>query len=315
MTAMSAQGRFWAVALGAGALSGAMYCAVTFRPFAGMPLFYIAQLPLFAAGLSHGAAASAVAGLAATALVAMRSFELALFVAGGFLLPAAVLTRQALLSRRSADGTLEWYPPGLLTGWLVGLGLAGLAVAGLMLAGSHGGVESYARQVAAWSADMLAQIVQQPMSAAERARAVDNMSAQLVGLCIALLMVVTAANGVLAQGIMMRFGLNRRPAPDMAALDLSPYVPALLAGALLLGWLLPGDLGYLARNAVPVILVGGLLGGLAVAHAAVRRSEGKRWMLVVVYLVAGMGLPMFVLVSLGLAEPFLNLKRRMLRAA
>jgi hypothetical protein len=311
---MSAQSRFWAFALGAGVLSGAMYCAMTIRPQAGLPLLYVAHFPLFVAGLAMGATATAIAGAAATLMVALRSIDLALFLVAVFFVPTVVLVRQALLSRQAADGTIEWYPPGLLTGWLVALGLAGLALAGLILA-IQGGIEAYARVVAGWSADFIAHIVREPMAPDERMKAIDNMSAQLLGLAVAMLMFVTAVNGVLAQGLLMRFGLNRRPAPDMASLDLPPVLPVLLVGFVLLGWLLPGDLGYLARNALPVILFGGLLGGLAVAHAAVRRIEGKRWMLVVIYLVAGMGLPMFVLVSLGLAEPFLKLKRRMLRNA
>jgi hypothetical protein len=311
---MSDQARYWALALGAGVLSGTLYWMMAARVPAGLLLLYFAHFPLFVAGLALGATASAIAGAAATLIVAVRSLELALFLVAVFFVPTVVLVRQALLSRRAADGSIEWYPPGLLTGWLVALGLAGLALAGLVLA-MKGGIEAYARLAAGWSADFLAEIARQPMAAADRATAVENMSAQLLGLCVALMMVVTTLNGVLAQGLLMRLGWNRRPAPDMASLDLPAAVPALLAVFLVLGWLLPGDLGYLARNAVPVILVGGLIGGLAIAHAAVRRIEGKRWMLVVVYLVAGMGLPMFVLISLGLAEPFLNLKRRMARAA
>jgi hypothetical protein len=102
----------------------------------------------------------------------------------------------------------------------------------------------------------------------------------------------------------------------MAGLDLPRTVPALLGACVLGSWLLPGDLGYLARNAAPVILVGALLAGLAVAHAAVRRIEGRSWLLVLIYMIAAfMVLPMFLLAAIGLAEPFLNLKRRMARAA
>ena len=312
---MSPATRFWTLALGAGALSGAIYLAVTYRPLATMPLLYFAQFPLFVAGLASGATASVVAAAAAGALLMTREIGIAVFFGAVFIVQVPILVRQALLSRGNPDGTSEWYPPGLLTGWLIAFGLALLVVGGVAM-GTQGGVEAYARQTAAWTVDVLGQMIQQAPTPDERARAIDRMSAHLLGAAVAVIMIVTVINGALAQGMLTRFGWNRRPALDMARLDLPPHVPALAVGCLVAGMLLPGDLGYTVRNALPVLLVGGLLAGLAVAHAAVRRLNGRSWMLAMVYaMVIFMGLPMFLLMAIGMAEPFLKLKRRMLRAA
>ncbi|MCC6471936.1 MAG: DUF2232 domain-containing protein [Alphaproteobacteria bacterium] len=314
---MSPAFRFWALALGAGLLSGAFYLAVAYRPFASMPLLYFAQFPLFVAGLAGGATASLVAGIAAGSLVMTHEFGIALSLLFGavFIVPVPILVRQALLARTGSLGGVEWYPPGLLTGWLVGIGLALLGL-GSVVIGLQGGIEAYARQSAGFTVDLLGQMIQQPPSPGERARAVDRLSAHLLGAAVAVVMVVTVINATLAQGLLMRFGWNRRPAPDMAALDLPPHVPLLALGCLAAGMLLPGDLGYVLRNALPVLLAGGLLAGLAVAHAAMRRLNGRSWMLALLYMVAiFMGLPMFLLMAIGMAEPFLKLKRRMLAAA
>ncbi|MCC7046658.1 MAG: DUF2232 domain-containing protein [Alphaproteobacteria bacterium] len=314
---MSPALRFWVLALGAGLISGAFYLAVAYRPFASMPLLYFAQFPLFAAGLAAGATASLVAGIAAGSLVLTHEFGYALasFFGVVFIAPVPILVRQAMLARTGPQGAVEWYPPGLLTGWLVAIGLALLGLASVVI-GLQGGIEAFARQSAGITVDLLGQMIQEAPSPDERARAIDRMSTHLLGAAVAVAMIVTVLNGVLAQGLLMRFGWSRRPAPDMAALDLPPHVTVLALCCLVAGMLLPGDVGYVLRNALPVLLVGGFLAGLAVAHAAVRRLNGRSWMLVLIYVVAiFMGLPMFLLMAIGMAEPFLKLKRRMLAAA
>jgi len=310
---MSPAHRFWTVALGAGAISAAMYLIAAQSPFGGGLLLYFAQLPLFVAGLTFGAAASAVAGAAAAgALMYQHDYLVALVFAVMFIIPVPVLVRQALLSRQGPDGQVEWYPPGLLAGWLLAIGVGMLLAAGAWLA-AHGSVEEAAVQVASKMMDLLAQITQQPAPTPEaKMRGAENLGGILLGTMAATLLVITVINGALAQSLAKRFGWNRRPSPDMAALDLPWHVPALFTAALVLGSMLPGDLGFMVRNLVPIMLLGGVLSGLAVVHAAVRRLEGKAWMLAIVYAICGfMVLPMFLLAAIGLAEPFVKLRRRM----
>lgn len=313
---MPTANRFWTAALGAGAISAAMYLVAAQSPFGGGILLYFAQLPLFVAGLTFGAAASAVAGAAAAgALMIQHDALVAVVFAAMFIVPVPVLVRQALLSRQNAEGQVEWYPPGLLTGWLLAIGVGMLLMAGAWLA-MHGSVEQAAVQIATRMMDVIAQLTQQPGPTAEaRLRGAENLGGVLLGTMSATLLIITVVNGALAQGLAKRFGWNRRPSPEMAALDLPWHVPAAFVGALLLGAILPGDLGFMVRNLMPIMLLGGILSGLAVVHAAVRRLEGKSWMLAIVYAICGfMVLPMFLLAALGLAEPFLKLRRRMIAA-
>jgi hypothetical protein len=63
---------------------------------------------------------------------------------------------------------------------------------------------------------------------------------------------------------------------------------------------------------VPAVLVGGVLSGLAVVHAAVRKLAARTWMLIAVYLAAALLVwPIFLLAAVGMAEPFVNLRRRL----
>src|SRR5271169_4360576 len=129
--------------VGTGALLGSVGAALYLAVLTGSPgsliLVYLAQLPLFAAGLWLGVAAAAAAALTASVvLLAVGGIIAAALFAGLYAVPVVVLVRQALLARNGPEGAVEWYPPGLLTAWLTGLGLAALAVAVLLLGGASG---------------------------------------------------------------------------------------------------------------------------------------------------------------------------------
>ena len=133
-------GRF-AVA-GVAMLCGALGASPYLAPLDGTPgsliLVYLAQLPLFMCGLWGGVAVAALAGLAASLLLLIASnLTAAIMFAGLNVVPVILLVHQALLARTGADGAIEWYPPGLLTAWLTGLGLTSIIVTLLLLGGPH----------------------------------------------------------------------------------------------------------------------------------------------------------------------------------
>src|SRR5581483_10513795 len=96
-----------AVSVGCGAAAAALYLAVMLGSPGGLILVYLTQLALLAA--SDAIAAALFAGLN--------------------VVPVVILVRQALLARRQDDGTLQWYPPGLLAAWLTGMAMAGINAA------------------------------------------------------------------------------------------------------------------------------------------------------------------------------------------
>jgi hypothetical protein len=313
---MSPKARFWTVALGAGALSAVLYLTLTIGSLGAMVFAYVAQLPLFLVGLSLGAGASAIAaGVTAIVMLANGGPAFSAVFSAMFLLPVVVLVRQALLSRTAGDGSTEWYPPGLLAGWLTGIGAGLLAVIAVLME-FYGGLEGQARAIAGQFYDIIVAGAGAKGSAVDRAGAVERMAAFMPGTAVASLLCMTVVNGSLAQGVLQRFGWNSRPLADIAQLDLPMQVVWGFGLALVAGMLLPGDFGYLARNMAAVILVGGLLAGLGVAHAAVRKLGGKPWMLVLLYTMSlVLFWPLLVLAVVGLLEPFVGLKRRLVRQA
>ena len=144
-----------AVAVACGSVGACLYLAVMLGTPSGLVFVYLTQLPLFIAGLWLGTGAAALAGLTG-ALVLLAASDLlgaAVFAAVNAV-PVALLVRQALLARRDSDGTVVWYPLGLLTAWLTAFALAGIAAALLLLGGPEG-LQSTLRGVVAEVLDRL----------------------------------------------------------------------------------------------------------------------------------------------------------------
>jgi Predicted membrane protein (DUF2232) len=270
-----------------------------------MILVYLAPLPLFIAGLWLGASASALAGLAASLLLAATSNLVAVAVfAGVNALPAVLLVRQSLLARAARDGAIEWYPPGLLTAWLTGFGLAAIAAAFVLLGGPQD-IQTTLRTV-------LAPVLGPPsdQSMPGQDEVIDVVAFILPGIIATSWIVMTATNGSLAQGLLARFSANWRPSPDLATLSLPTWIPLLLAvaaAALALG----GTARFLAVNVMIVLAVPFCLAGLAVLHTVARRFARPAIPLVTFYVLAGVfGWPLLLLAVLGLLDSPLGLRRR-----
>jgi len=295
--------------LGAGALLGALGAALYLALLTGSPgaliLVYLAQLPLFAAGLWLGVASAAAAGITAcvAVLVAGGSVVSALFAAL-YAAPVVLLVRQALLARNGPDGVLEWYPPGLLAAWLTALGLA-LAAGATVFLGGPSGIESALRDVLTPAVDRLA-----TESGTSLEPLVSLAALMAPGAIAASWMVMTASNAALAQGVLARFGAAWRPSPDLAALSLPIWPSALLAGAAA-ATAFGGTARFLGVNVLIVLWVPFCLAGLAVLHAVVRRLPRPHIPLAAFYVVAGLfGWPLLVVTLVGVLDAPLGLRRR-----
>src|SRR5579864_2369878 len=169
-----------AIAIACGSVGACLYLAATLGTPGGLVLVYMTQLPLFLAGLWLGTAAAALAGLTA-ALVLLAASDIlgtAIFAAVNAL-PVVLLVRQALQARSDSDGTVVWYPPGLLTAWLAALALAGIATALLLLGGPEG-LQSTLRNVVAEVIDRLSR---HPV--AERDQAAELLAMVIPGIIAA----------------------------------------------------------------------------------------------------------------------------------
>jgi hypothetical protein len=296
---------FAGVSLVCGLLAAGPYLLVLIGSTGSIILVYLAQLPLFAAGLWLGTGASASAGLvAALILAAAGSLPAAALFAALNVVPVLLLVRQSLLARRGPGNAVEWYPPGLMTAWLTGFGLVAAAVTLVFLGGPQG-AQAALREVLAPALDRhLGEITP------ELDELLAFVAFVLPGIIATSWMVMTATNGCLAQGLLARFGASWRPAPDLAALGLPVWIPVLLAfaaGATLLG----GTARFIGVNVMIVLAVPFCLAGLAVLHTVARRFPRPAVTLLAFYLLAGfLGWPLLLIALLGLLDSPLGLRRR-----
>jgi hypothetical protein len=297
-----------AVAAACGAAAGCLYLAILFGTPSALLLAYMTQLPLFLAGLWLGAGAAALAGITGTLLLfvgndldALGAAIFAAINAG----PVILLVRQALLARPRRDGTLAWYPPGLLAAWLAALALGGFAAV-LLLFGGPQGVQSALRDLLV---EVLDRVARRPI--ANRDQFVEGLAMVIPGIVAASWMIMAIVNGTLAQGVLARFGANWRPSPDLAGLGLPKWLPAALglaAAAIVFGdgW------RFVGINAMIALSVPFCLAGLAVLHAAARRLSHPVMALVAFYTVAALfGWPFVAIAVLGLLESWLGLRYRL----
>ncbi len=270
-----------------------------------MILVYLTPLPLFVAGLWLGASASALAGLAASLLLAATGNLVAAAVfAGVNAIPVVLLVRQSLLARPVPGGAVEWYPPGLLTAWLTGLGLAAIAAVFILL----GGPEDTRTVLRAVLAPVLDPSSDQNMP--EHDEVIGFVAFILPGIIASSWIVMTLTNGSLAQGLLARFGANWRPSPDVAALSLPIWIPLLLAVAAGAS-AVDGTARFVGVNVMIVLAVPFCLAGLAVLHTVARRFARPAIPLVTFYVLAGVfGWPLLLVAVLGLLDSPLGLRRR-----
>jgi hypothetical protein len=293
--------------VGITALCGAFAAGLSLAVATGSPnsliLVYLSQLPLFVGGLWLGAGVALAAGLTASImLLAASNITAALMFAAVNVLPVILLVRQALLARTATAGAIEWYPPGLLAAWLTGLGLTAIAAAFLLFGGSDS-LQSAIREMLT---PTLGRFID------ERAPGGDEF-VQLVamitpGLVASSWMAMTLINGILAQGLLARFGASWRPSPALATLSLPRWflvLPVLAAATTALG----GTMRFFGINMMIALTVPFCLAGLAVLHTVAYRFSRPAILLVSFYVLAGaLGWPLLLITVLGLIDASLRLR-------
>lgn len=296
------------VALGGGLVSAIFYLSVVTGTPGAILLAYLSPLPLFLAGLSaHWKGAAIACAAAAAAVAAGTSFAAAGMFIGLVVIPTMIVVRQGLLSRPGArPGMAEWYPPGMLLGWLTGYGLAALCLAAVFLASAGTGLEASASRFLNETVGRIADAPNDPRVQAM----LDALARFLPGMMVGVWLVVTAANAALAQGLLVRFGWNLRPSPPFGTLELPRWMTVALVVSLLAS-LISGQIGTFGQNALIVTAVPFLFLGLAVIHTLLQRVAARGFMLAVLYLTLVLfGWPALFVVGLGIIEQWVELRRR-----
>lgn len=310
----------------AGAASAVLVMAAATGPL-GFLLGYLAPLPLFFAGLTHGVPAVAMAGAIGAGISALDGM-----LAGGvylatFAAPVALVVRQALLARPATEasggaeisGDLEWYPPGRLLVWLTGWALGLFALALLVTADVEGGLTGALEPLLT---QFLTALPPEALGAQGERLAAEGLDMAAVAHRLALMMpavfgvswlVMMTVNGTLAQGLAGMVKQNRRPGPQYRTLTLPRFLVISLAAASVAGAVLPDQAGFVALTVAAILVVPYFLQGLAVVHVLAAKAAASGLILAAFYaalVVAGALVGGLVLI-LGLIEEWAGFRRRL----
>jgi Predicted membrane protein (DUF2232) len=296
------------LAVGAGLTAAILFAAWLSGSLWAFALTYFAPLPLFAAGLSLGVGAAAVAAASATiAVFAAGGFALGIFFALANAVPALFMARQALLHRNGTDGRIEWYPPGLLVMWLAGIATVAFALLILASLGTDGGFEGHIRASLAETLKALAP-PDAPPGSSEGVAAF--LARYMPGLLAVTWIQMMAINGAFAQALVVLAKQNRRPSPHMADIELPAWLP-LGAAIVAAGAFMPGFAGFVGANLLLIVLATFIFAGLAVIHAFAGTWNNSRLWLTLVYMFTFVFTWPAVLVALlGVADTSIGLRRR-----
>lgn len=296
-----------AIAAGLGLLAALLYLSILSGAPGTIILAYLTQLPLFLAGLSLGVKASVIAGVVGgVASLVGNDFRSALFFLIVDALPVAILVSQALRWRADESGRIWWYPPGRLVLCLLGLGVAAVLAGTVFLAGVASTPDAGARQLLQHE---FPRVFAGDIRWDDVVAVIERI---FPGLASFSWLFMLAINAVLAQGTLMRFGRNLRPAPSMVELELPRWVALAFAAAVALGSFGDGAAAFVAGNIAIVLVAGFIFAGLAVVHAAARRLSARQSVLVGAYaLMILFGWPILFVAALGLIEQWTGLRRRL----
>jgi hypothetical protein len=292
------------LAVAAGLASALVFLSVMTGGGVGILLAYLMPLPLVLIGVSRGHWPALAAGATASAVVgAMTPGGLPVFLVAA-LLPTATLV---ILGLREGQG----FRPGETGRFLAGLAAVAVAilVVATLVATSRGSlIEDQARAYVAQVLDQIAPQVPSEM----RGSVAALWSALFPAMLGSAWLLMTAANGVLAQWIASRAGQALRTTPVYGSVELPWWMPAALAAALAIGFGAGGDVGYLARNAAVVLVLPQTLAGLAVVHGAMRGRPHGGILLALFYVVffVMFGWSLVAVAGLGLVRHWTRLRRR-----
>lgn len=295
----------------AAAASAALYLSLTLGVL-GAPFFaYFVQLPLFFVGLSLGTASAGLASLGALGIVILFGGSIAALVFVVVqLAPTLLAIRQALLSRDAADGSRDWYPPGLVLGNLV---LYAAVVMALTLAWIRIATGSLETAFTTAIGHVLDQLEAAGSSASSVGQEILDYAAIVPGVVAVSWVLMTLVNAAIAQFLAVRSGEAKRPPIALATLWLPRWCGPALGLATLAAVLVGGDAAYLAQGLATLFAVPYLLQGLAVVHSAAERLKARGLVLAGFYIALLLfSWPLVVgIVLLGLLEDWAHFRRRL----
>jgi uncharacterized protein YybS (DUF2232 family) len=314
----------WLLVGSATLVSAGLYLSAQFGSVGSLLLALMAPLPLFLVGLSMGARLVSIAGTAAAMIVIIVTGTLGgLMYIFTHVAPVLLISWKAMLSRPDTNDTgaqvLSWYPPGQLVCWLTAPPLTMLVL--VFVYGAANGEEL--REMVANHMEPLLEVVRSAPAetlpglkatpTSEQMAVIESLIVHFVPVTIAIVgMFTSLINGILAQGLLTRFGHNSRPSARMSDIELPLWLIAGLAGCLLVHFLVGGNVGFLAATMAGILAFPVFISGLGVAHALAERTKSPFAILFMTYvmLVIAGYVMLLVMTAVGLVDHFAGLKAR-----
>ncbi|WP_422006874.1 DUF2232 domain-containing protein [Pyruvatibacter mobilis] len=339
----------WVIGVLAGLASSTLYAAASGGATPAIVLLYLSPLPIFIAGLGWGTLMALIAG--GTGLVLTSLFNgissgvvyLAVEVAAPLWLMRLALTSRAVGGRGASaaaraarareahhravaageiDGPpddlpepeVTWYPPGLLVVWTTAIAASLLLISILSMTVTENGLRGAIMQM----------INTGIVDTGELGRVLDargfdispraflaGIASFVPAMAASLWLIMTLANMMVAQLILVRLGRAARPTPSIAELRYPKLFLAIFPASLLFAFL-PGEAGFAGASLAAVLFIPYFLLGLATIHAISRRWQARSAALTGFYTALVLLSPLVaVLVGcLGLADAWMGLRER-----
>ena len=279
-------------------------------PFALM-LVYLAPMPLMMAGLAFGTRITVIgagAGILTTGLAgglsSMLIFGLVHAIPALLIVYLALLSREDIVTQRG-NSSIAWYPLGHIPAHLSLLSGALLVITAVIL--TNPGMSILISTHLGEAFEMMAPHLPEQ----GRQRFADMLTPLFPGAVAASWVIMTVANGVIAQSLVVRMEKNLRPRPKYSAVDLPQWLswPLVIAAVVALAG--TGEWEYVGRNTAMVIATPYFLLGLAVVHSLAKRVTYTGSLLVVFYLVIVASLwATLVVAGIGVVEQWFGLRGR-----
>src|SRR5262249_54587545 len=306
------------IGISAGAAATLLFASVASGSMFSILLFYLAPLPIMIAAIGWSHVAGLIASVSAAAALA-GIFGTAFFLAFllGVGLPAWWLGYLALLARPARDpaGNTEWYPPGRLIIWAAVLGAA-VVITGILNLGTDADTfrsalrRAFERIIRAQMGSSADQPLDIP-GVGDATRVMDLLVAVIPPGAAVLATITSLANLWLAARVVKVSGRLKRPWPDLAATAVPRLAFAALIAAVAASFL-PGLIGIIAGVLAATLLMVFVIVGFAIVHKITDGIGGPGFILARVYAaLAPFGWPVLVMMLLGVAESFVDLRGRL----
>jgi hypothetical protein len=293
----------------AGLLSSALFLVI-YATGLGFIFMFTPTLPIFYVGLHHGVLTAARASLIAAALTFLGiSLSSAVIFAILLGLPACYMTRYALKHTVSAQGTIRWYPIGMI---IVNLSFYAVLFIGLMTAYYHsapGGLQALIAQHVSGSIKELQAEYGEAMGliAREWAFLIFPVTIWLWALCL-------YGHAWIATRMLQKAGKAKRPDFAVTPFYMPGWVLYLLGVSALASLIGSDSMKFFGKSSLIVLMLPYFFQGMALMHANSLNWPNRRFFLFIVYfLIIAQVWPALGLSALGIWEQLKTLNKHLPR--